>query len=66
MSELADETDSKSVVFAGVWVRVPLPAPYKKVLSDSKIAQDFYLLSVTAVGLEGDRALEVSVSALRG
>lgn len=26
MSELADETDSKSVVLTGVWVRVPLPA----------------------------------------
>ena len=28
MSELADETDSKSVVRKGVWVRVPPPAPY--------------------------------------
>lgn len=26
VSELADETDSKSVVLTGVWVRVPLPA----------------------------------------
>lgn len=26
MSELADETDSKSVIRKGVWVRVPLPA----------------------------------------
>ena len=25
--ELADETDSKSVVSDGVWVRVPPPAP---------------------------------------
>ena len=25
--ELADETDSKSVVRKGVWVRVPPPAP---------------------------------------
>lgn len=25
--ELADETDSKSVVREGVWVRVPPPAP---------------------------------------
>lgn len=29
MSELADDADSKSVVLAGVWVRVPLPAPDK-------------------------------------
>ena len=28
--ELADETDSKSVVRKGVWVRVPPPAPIKK------------------------------------
>ena len=28
--ELADETDSKSVVSDGVWVRVPPPAPTKK------------------------------------
>ena len=27
VSELADETDSKSVVSDGVWVRVPPPAP---------------------------------------
>ena len=27
VSELADETDSKSVVSNGVWVRVPPPAP---------------------------------------
>ena len=27
MSELADETDSKSVIRKGVWVRVPPPAP---------------------------------------
>ena len=26
MSELADETDSKSVIRKGVWVRVPPPA----------------------------------------
>ena len=26
MSELADETDSKSVIRKGVWVQVPLPA----------------------------------------
>ena len=26
MSELADETDSKSVIREGVWVQVPLPA----------------------------------------
>lgn len=26
--ELADETDSNSVVHLGVWVRVPPPAPY--------------------------------------
>ena len=36
MSELADETDSKSVVFTGVWVRVPLPAP-TEVLSDTPV-----------------------------
>ena len=30
MLELADETDSKSVVSDGVWVRVPPPAPNKK------------------------------------
>ena len=30
--ELADETDSKSVVSDGVWVRVPPPAPRKKSL----------------------------------
>ena len=28
MSELADETDSKSVVGDSVWVRVPLPAAF--------------------------------------
>ena len=28
VSELADETDSKSVIRKGVWVRVPLPAPF--------------------------------------
>ncbi len=28
VSELADETDSKSVIRKGVWVRVPPPAPY--------------------------------------
>ena len=27
VSELADETDSKSVIHPGVWVRVPPPAP---------------------------------------
>ena len=27
MSELADETDSKSVASNGVWVQVPPPAP---------------------------------------
>ena len=27
VSELADETDSKSVIRKGVWVRVPPPAP---------------------------------------
>ena len=27
MSELADETDSKSVIRKGVWVQVPPPAP---------------------------------------
>ena len=32
MSELADETDSKSVVSNGVWVQVPLPAPKVKSL----------------------------------
>ena len=30
MMELADVTDSKSVVGDNVWVRVPLPAPDKK------------------------------------
>ena len=29
MSELADETDSKSVIRKGVWVRVPPTAPQK-------------------------------------
>ena len=28
MMELADVTDSKSVVRDGVWVQVPLPAPH--------------------------------------
>ena len=32
MSELADETDSKSVVSNGVWVQVPLSAPKAKSL----------------------------------
>lgn len=27
MSELVDDTDSKSVAIIGVWVRVPLPLP---------------------------------------
>ena len=27
VSEFADETDSKSVIRKGVWVRVPPPAP---------------------------------------
>ena len=30
MSELADETDSKSVASDGVWVQVPLSAPEKE------------------------------------
>ncbi len=30
MSELADETDSKSVASDGVWVQVPLSAPEKR------------------------------------
>ncbi len=30
--ELADETDSKSVVLKDMWVRVPPPAPEKKLL----------------------------------
>ena len=34
MLELADETDSKSVVRKGVWVRLPPPAPYKNVNID--------------------------------
>ena len=34
MLELADETDSKSVVRKGVWVRVPPPAPRLDVLID--------------------------------
>lgn len=33
MSELADETDSKSVVLTGVWVQVPLPAPVKRAIA---------------------------------
>ena len=31
VSELADETDSKSVIRKGVWVRVPPPAPNTEV-----------------------------------
>ena len=30
VSELADETDSKSVIRKGVWVRVPPPAVFAK------------------------------------
>ena len=30
VSELADETDSKSVIRKGVWVRVPPPAPARR------------------------------------
>ena len=32
VSELADETDSKSVIHPGVWVRVPPPAPSRSKL----------------------------------
>ena len=32
VSELADETDSKSVIRKGVWVRVPPPAPCEETL----------------------------------
>ena len=30
VSESADEADSKSVAFIGVWVQVPSPAPIKR------------------------------------
>ena len=34
VSELADETDSKSVIRKGVWVRVPPPVPVWVVIRD--------------------------------
>ena len=45
MSELADETDSKSVIRKGVWVRVPLPAPF---LVKKKVSLDllFYFIVI--------------------
>ena len=52
VSELADETDSKSVIRKGVWVRVPPPAisdgsfcsqhiPKNKIYSENKISGFF-------------------------
>ena len=50
MMELADVTDSKSVVGDNVWVRVPLPAPKNGSPCE---ALDFHFLSrITEVGLE--------------
>ena len=43
VSELADETDSKSVIRKGVWVRVPLPAPYKNLTVDRKVSSVRFL-----------------------
>ena len=40
VSELADETDSKSVIRKGVWVRVPPPAPLN---SQTYMAWEFFL-----------------------
>ncbi len=54
MSELADETDSKSVVRNGVWVRFPPPAP-KREISFPKGVSLFLLGNRT---LRGQRAFE--------
>ena len=42
VSELADETDSKSVIHPGVWVRVPPPAPRRRGLYIFR--DDFFFL----------------------
>ena len=54
VSELADETDSKSVIRKGVWVRVPPPAPHMNNTNqedDSRFvlffARDFFGLALT-------------------
>ena len=50
VSELADETDSKSVIRKGVWVRVPLPAPFlvKKKVSPKTYFFYFIVILLTA------------------
>ena len=44
VSELADETDSKSVIRKGVWVRVPPPAPNPYNPNPFPIGEGFGLL----------------------
>ena len=44
VSELADETDSKSVIRKGVWVRVPPPAPNQYNPNPFPIGDGFGLL----------------------
>lgn len=50
VSELADETDSKSVIRKGVWVRVPPPAPW---WSDKKDVTPFFSVFMRVCGLFG-------------
>ena len=44
VSELADETDSKSVIRKGVWVQVPPPAPRR---SKVRFAPTYFLQKIS-------------------
>jgi hypothetical protein len=49
--ELADETDSKSVVRKGVWVRIPPPAPTEKARMSTKIRYSCGFCRVSCIQL---------------
>ena len=49
--ELADVTDSKSVVGDNVWVRVPLPAPWRVFLQHLRSCEDTCFLFIAIFSL---------------
>lgn len=52
MSELADETDSKSVIRKGVWVQVPPPAPLFADVAEQADARDLKSLDRNIVPVQ--------------